>query len=69
MHLIFYLLNKMLKPEDLKVVIFDVLQVIIKSYQATSWKDREYMKNCLHDTLEILDKHKEILREVKLTPN
>lgn len=58
-----YLVRKILRPNEIKIIIFLILKTIIKSYQLTSWQDRDYMKSALNVTLQLMDSHKEILRE------
>jgi hypothetical protein len=46
-----YFINKILKPEEVKEVIFDLLKVMVQSYTITNWQENDYMKNSITQTL------------------
>lgn len=53
-----YMLQKILRPNEIKIIILDILKTVVESYQKTLWKDREFMKNSLAVTQNLLDNYK-----------
>ena len=49
-----YMLQKILRPKEIKIIIIDLLKTVMESYQKTDWRDREYMKNALKQTQNLL---------------
>lgn len=59
------MIDKILKPVEIKELIFPTLKAIMMSYEQISYKNQLYMQHALEVSLDLLEKHKEIFINIR----
>ena len=58
-----YFVGRIAKPEDLQGAVRSFLKLLLEASVLTRWQDRPLMRLALGKTIELLERHKDLLRE------